>query len=348
MRACARALIVSVSAITGCGADGGASGDGWTASVPLPRPLANNGAASLELEGGCMLFSTLGIGAGLDREAITTEVFRWREGDGEWLALPPAPDPPRLATSAVGLVGDLYVLGGYSVDASGAERSSDQLDRFSLTAGQWRALAPLPAAIDDAVALPWRDRYIVVVSGWSNTANLADVQIYDSETDRWIAGTPFPGTPAFGHAGAIEGDTLVIIDGAASSAGFPLVTQMWRGELDPQSPGAIDWSDLGAHPGPGRYRAAGGNGPPGELWFHGGTAGPYNFDGLRYDDGAPAEPLATTLVYDIDGGGARLLDVAKPSATMDHRALATCEDRIYSIGGMTAGPAATAEVWRFQ
>ena len=136
--------------------------------------------------------------------------------------------------------------------------------------------------------------------------------------------------------------------GKKRRAGFPLAPQTWRAELDPANPTQIDWTDLGEHPGPGRYRAAGGNGPNGELWFHGGTIDPYNFDGLRYAGGAPSEPLATTLVYEVATGDMRLLETPKPSATMDHRALATCDDRIYSIGGMTAGPAATAEVWRFR
>jgi hypothetical protein len=353
-----RAFVVSASLVLGgCGDDGGGgndgdggpdNNDGWTRSVPLPRPLANNGAASVALEGGCMLFSTLGIGAGLDRDAITTDVFRWREGDDSWLALPAAPDPPRLATSAVGLAGDLYVLGGYSVDASFAEVSHDRLDRFDLEAGEWQALAPLPTPIDDAVAVAWRDRYIVVVSGWSNTANVADVQIYDAQQDRWSAATPFPGTAAFGHAGAIDGDALIVIDGAASSAGFPLVTQTWRGDLDPDNPTEIAWTDLGPHFGLGRYRGAGGIGAPGELWFHGGTSDPYNFDGLRYADGTPSAPIATTLVIETASGAMRTLEAPKPSATMDHRALVGCEGAVYSIGGMVDGPAATAEVWRYQ
>ena len=343
-----RARLVSVlAALIGCGGDDPGSA-GWEPSVPLPRPAANNGVASVSIEGGCMLFSTLGIGAGLEPGDITNDVYRWREGDDAWLPLPPAPGPARVATSAVGLGGDLYVLGGYSVGSDLAETSHDRLDRFDLERGEWQALAPLPIPIDDAVALPWRDRYIVVISGWSNTANVADVQIYDAGSDRWSAATPFPGTPAFGHAGAIDGDTLIVIDGAASSAGFPLVSQAWRGALAPGDPTSITWTDLGEHPGPARYRAAGGHGPPGQLWFHGGTVDPYNFDGLRYAGGAPSEPLDSTLVYEVDTGEMRLLELPKPSATMDHRALATCDERIYSIGGMVAGPAVTADVWRFR
>ncbi|MCP4444957.1 MAG: hypothetical protein GY811_06375 [Myxococcales bacterium] len=183
------------------------------------------------------------------------------------------------------------------------------------------------------------------VSGWSNTGNVDAVQIYDAETDRWIAATSFPGTPVFGQTVAIEGDELVLIDGVGSSAlGFSLVNQAWRGALNPQEPGEIVWTDLGEHPGPARYRAAAGTTPAGALWFHGGTAEAYNYDGLRYDNGQPATPLATTLSY--QEGEFSMDEVpAKPTATMDHRALVRCGERLLSVGGMVEGPAVTAQTW---
>jgi hypothetical protein len=185
-----------------------------------------------------------------------------------------------------------------------------------------------------------------VVSGWSNTDSVATVQIYDAESESWAVATDFPGTPVFGHAGAITGDTLVIVDGVGSVGfGFELVNQAWLGQLDVDDPTTIEWIDLGSHPGPARYRAAGGTTVDGQLWFHGGTEVPYNFDGLAYDGGRPAPPLATTLIYGLDQGFSEL-GVPKPVATMDHRALARCRATLYSVGGMTAGPEVSAGVWR--
>ena len=292
-----------------------------------------------------MIFSLLGIDASRQSSGIHNRGFRIREGDAQWISLPEIPGPPRLAANAVGLRGEPFLLGGYEVLGNGSEVTADTLQRFNLAGGRWESLASLPIPVDDVGAVAWRDRYIVVVSGWSNTGNVDAVQIYDAETDTWTAATSFPGTPVFGQAMAISGDELIVIDGVGSSAlGFRLVNQAWKATLNPADPSQISWTDLGAHPGPARYRAAGGTTAAGALWFHGGTAQPYNFDGLRYDNGQPATPLATTLSYQ---DGAFLVDEvpAKPTATMDHRALVPCGERLLSVGGMTEGPSVSAQVW---
>jgi hypothetical protein len=318
----------------------------WRQGVDLPEAMGNNGVAALDLEGGCMLFSNLGIDDSLSGAGVHRRAYRIRPAvDDSWLQLPDVPGAPRLATSSVGLRGALYVLGGYSVAGNGAETSHDSVQFFDLGTGQWTDAAPLPVPIDDAVALAWRDRWIVVVSGWSNTRAVETVQIYDADSDTWAVASAFPGTAVFGHAGAIAGDSIVIVDGAASSAGFPIVSQAWRGDLDPDSPTLIRWTDLGPHPGPPRYRAAGGTAPDGTLLLHGGTDAPYNFDGLAYADGQPSAPLATTLSYDLDAETFSELGIDKPIATMDHRALARCRGELFSIGGLLAGPAATAQTW---
>lgn len=318
---------------------------GWAREPDLPEPVSNNAVASVETEGGCMIFSLLGIDSSRATAGIHNRGFRMREGDTSWISLPNIPGPPRLATNAVGLRGEPYVLGGYEVTVSGTEVTANTLQRFNLTNGQWETLAPLPTPVDDVGAVVWRDRYIVVVSGWSGTANVDAVQIYDADTDAWIAATSFPGTAVFGQAMAIAGDELIIIDGVRSGpGGFSLVNQAWRATLNPDQPAQIEWTDLGQHPGPARYRAAGGTTKAGALWFHGGTSEPYNFDGLRYDNGQPAPPLASTLSY-FEGAFSTSDVPDKPTATMDHRSLVSCGERVLTVGGMTEGPAVTNQVW---
>ena len=290
------------------------------------------------------MMSALGIGSGLDHTALTTSVYVHRVGDSAWINLGPPPHAAaRVAASAVGVADKLYLLGGYSVAPNGAEMSFANVDIYDPVAGAWSTGAPFPVPTDDAVALAWLDRHVVVVSGWSNIDNVAAVQIYDSLRDTWSPATPFPGKPVFGHAGAIVGDELVVIDGVERGPqGYRLVNQAWLGKLDPTNAETIVWTNLGGHPGLARYRAAGGATEAGQLWFHGGTDIPYNFNGLAYSDGAPAPPSGSTLVY----AGLftdRLAD--KPTATMDHRSLASCGATLYLIGGMTAGPAVTSGVW---
>ena len=346
-------VAIAMPACSGC--DGGSARPdaqtapdaqvGWARGPDLPEPVSNNALASVETEGGCMIFSLLGIDSSRDSSGIHNRGFRLREGDDSWISLPVIPGPPRLATNAVGLRGEPYVLGGYEVQGGGTEVSANTLQRFDLAFGRWVTMAPMPVPVDDVGAATWLDRYIVVVSGWSNTGNVDAVQIYDVESDTWTQATAFPGTPVFGQSMAISGDELVLIDGVRSGAlGFTLVNQAWRGTLDPDQPGEIAWTDLGEHPGPARYRAGGVTTNGGAMWFHGGTSEPYNFDGLRYDNSQPATPLATTLSYQDEAFS--LIEVPeKPNATMDHRALVPCGERVLSVGGMTAGPDVTAEIW---
>ena len=153
---------------------------GWAPGVPLPEAISNNALAAVETEGGCMVFSMLGIDSSLESGGVHNRAFRWREGDDSWLAMPEIPGPGRLAANAVGLRGEPYLLGGYEVADNGSETSYTSLQRFNLSTGRWETLADAPVPIDDAGVVAWRDRYIVVVSGWSNTGNVDDVQIYDA------------------------------------------------------------------------------------------------------------------------------------------------------------------------
>ncbi len=318
----------------------------WVAGVSLPAPLSDNTVAAVDGAAGCTLYTVLGIGASLGADAIVTSALSWTEGDGAWTALSDLPSSAgRVAASSVVLRGKLYVLGGYSVGPGTSETSFAAMNVFDPASGQWSAAADLPVPIDDAVAVAWRDRWIVVVSGWSMTAAVDAVQLYDVETNAWAMATAFPGTPAFGHAGALVGDSLLVIDGVGTSGGFALVNQAWLATLDPANPTAIAWEDLGPHPGPMRYRAAGGATAGGTMWFHGGTSDAYNFDGLSYDTGNASPPLATTLTFDPGSRTFGALGIAKARATMDHRSLARCGTRIYSVGGMIAGPAATGDTW---
>jgi hypothetical protein len=319
----------------------------WAAGPALPEPLANNAVAAVETASGCTLITALGLGAPR-ADSITTHAYAWTAKDAGWRRLDDVPGTPRVAASAVTVHGRVHVLGGYDVAPDGHETSHREMVVLDATRGTWTNAAPLPQAIDDAVAVAWRDRWIVVVSGWSNDAPVATVQVFDSETNAWASATPFPGTPVFGHAGALDGDELVIVDGVAKGAsGYAIVNQAWAGRLDAEAPIRIAWRDLGAHPGPARYRAAAGATPRGALVFQGGTDDPYNYDGKSYLAHRPSAPLADALVFEPARQEFRLLSAPKPRATMDHRGLAGCDGRLFTIGGMTAGGSVLSEVWSF-
>ncbi|MFN0249643.1 MAG: Kelch repeat-containing protein [Kofleriaceae bacterium] len=317
----------------------------WQPILALPEPVSNNAVAAVETPEGCALVTALGIDA--SRASAGIHVRAWMFDDG-WQPLPDVGGPPRIAASAVTLRGKVYVIGGYSVAASGAETTHPNVEILDLATRTWAVGPPLPTAIDDAVVVTWRDRWIVVVSGWSNSAPISTVQLFDVEVGTWTTATAFPGTPVFGHAGAIVDDELVIVDGVRSNVGgFAIERQAWIGRLDPSAPTTIGWTQLPDHPGPARYRAAGGT-AEGHVIIHGGTAEPYNFDGLSYLDDTPARPLADAIVFDPIARTWLESPIMKPVGTMDHRALVGCGPRLFTIGGMEVGPVVTDAVWSLE
>jgi hypothetical protein len=204
----------------------------------------------------------------------------------------------------------------------------------------------MPVPIDDAVSGVYRDSLVYLVSGWSDTNSVATVQLYDVVRDEWHVATPFPGRPVFGHAGAISGKNIAVIDGAAKQPGrvkYGIVQQTWIGTIDAADPTRISWRRGPARVGPALYRAAAG--PCGDaVLFAGGTNNPYNFDGVGYD-GRVSLPSAKWWRFDVSGRRwTRLADDSV--ATMDHRALAMVGDEAWIVGGMREGPQVTEAIRR--
>lgn len=145
----------------------------------------------------------------------------------------------------------------------------------------------------------WRDSLVFIVSGWHETDNVRDVQVYDVVNDRWSNATPIPGRGVFGHTGGVVGSTIVFIDGAAKQANgakYALVSQVWVGHIDPARPTVIRWTAGPPHPGPTLYRAAAATCGT-RLIIAGGTANLYNYNGIGCDT-RPSDPLATVLEID--------------------------------------------------
>jgi hypothetical protein len=314
----------------------------WTEGPPLPLPLANNAVAGMEVEDGTgpatgAVFTFGGLGPSKTWEGITTRSFRWDLGAEQWTEITALPGPPRLAATAQAVGAYIYVFGGYTVGADGAEATTDRVDIYDPATDRWTAGAPIPVPVDDAVSGVWRDSLIVLVSGWRDRGNMPDVQFYDPAADRWRRGTDFPGVPVFGHTGGVVGEAIVVVDGVRTAEGRPryrLERAVWVGEVD-GGPGAsgdlsIAWRRLDDHPGPGVYRGAAAT--VGErILILGGTDNPYNYDGVGYD-GVPAAPNATAWSFDV--GSEVWSPFPAPLPTMDHRGLVRVGDRLVLIGGL--------------
>jgi hypothetical protein len=319
------------------------------AGMVLPEPVTNNAVALAKGPDGPTLYSFLGLGAGKTWRDIRRTAVACSLRTQRCVALPEVPVPQgRVGSTAASVGGKVYLFGGYSVAADGAETSNPETLIFDPVTGKWRSGAPIPVPVDDSVSLTYRDRYIYLVSGWHDEGNVRLVQVYDTAADRWFEATPYPGTPVFGQAGGITGGRLVVADGVAVLGLTPqghhrygLVDEAWAGAIDPADPARIAWTRLPPHPGRPAYRmAAAGEG--GRVLFAGGSENPYNYNGMGYD-GKPSEPSVRVFAYDF-AAGRWVAYPDKPLASMDHRGLIAAGGKLYILGGMTQGQQVTDKI----
>jgi len=314
---------------------------------PLPSPVSNNAVASLKLGKHEVLFSFMGIGPKKTWDAITNSAFMLDPSAEKWTELRSVPGPAgRIGASAIGAREQIFLLGGYVLDHQDGEITVRDVSVYEPEAHRWYRGADLPIPIDDSVLGTYRDRYLYVVSGWSNKDAVANVQVYDIEKDKWEQATPIPGTPVFGHAGGVVDDTIVYIDGAQKNpAGTPpyiVSDECWMGKIDHKDITKIQWSKLPAHPGNARYRIAAGAADH-RIYFSGGTDNPYNYNGIGYN-GQPSEPSAVTFAFDVRSGKWETLTDKTPDPTMDHRGLLITKNNLIILGGMEKGQQVTAKV----
>lgn len=318
----------------------------------LPVAVANNAVAAATIDGRSRIFSFLGLRSGRDHAAITRGAFVLDVASGTWEQLPDVPGVVgRLASTAQAIGSRVYVFGGYSVAADGKETTSPATNIYIASERRYARGADAPVPLDDSVSGVWRDRLIYLVSGWSTDRTVATVQAYDPAADRWLAATPIPGTPVFGHAGGIVGDAIVYCGGAKMlGAGTPKYgpsAECYRGDIDPADPVTIRWRAIAAHPGAPRYRAAAGpvrTAAHTGILFVGGTANPYNYNGVGYD-GRPAEPEPSSWLYDT-ARDAWIPGPVLESPSMDHRALVGAADAWWVAGGFSRGQTVSARVTR--
>ena len=309
----------------------------WTPIAAMPMPTSNHAFCSAEVNGAWFAYAFGGITTGLTNDNIHRNAFRYDVTNNAWTALPDVPDTLGKIASAASVVGDTaYVIGGYHVlDGSPFEISSNKVHRLDLTTDTWLPDgAPLPVPIDDQVQAVWRDSLIYVVTGWSNTTNVPNVQVFDPAHNTWSAATPVPNNnsfKAFGACGMIIGDTIWYHGGARIGGNFPAVPDTRRGVIDPQNPLQIAWTSTWAEPTLPLYRGGAfvWNGQP---HFVGGSSVSYNFDAVAYNGSGIVEPLARIINYDpLSFQWTEAND--QPVSVMDLRGIGTLDNGRYILAG---------------
>jgi N-acetylneuraminic acid mutarotase len=271
-----------------------------------PMPGAASGNAVAALKNGIEVYSLMGVGPKKTWDDISNKMYVLRFKTGKWTAGPPVPGVAgRLGASAVGVRGQVFLFGGYTVDGQGNEYTVGDVNSFVADEHRWYRGADIPVPVDSAVIGMNHDRYIYLIGGRSKNGPVNNVQVYDAEKNVWNQGTPFPGTPVFGHAGGLADDTIVFVDGAkknpAAGNSYVASDECWMGKIDHKDPNKIVWSKLPPHPGSGRFGIVAGAGEHDRrILFSGGTTTPHNFKGLDYG-GKLAEFSPATFVFEVHG-----------------------------------------------
>jgi len=270
---------------------------------PIPAAVTSNAVASLK--NGIEVYSLMGIGTKKTWDDVSNKMYILPLKSGKWTEGRPVPGVAgRLAASAVGARGQVFVFGGYVVDGEGNELTVGDVNSYLPDGHRWYRAADLPVPVDSAVIGLTHDRYIYIVGGRSKSGPVNNVQVYDAEKNTWSQATHFPGTPVFGHAGGVADETIVYVDGArkdSASGRYVASDECWMGKIDHKDPNKIEWSKLPAHPGPGRFGiVASGAEHEHRILFSGGTVSPHNFKGLG-DDGKPVELSPITFAFEVHG-----------------------------------------------
>jgi len=332
----------------------------WTTTVwgqdepkfpSMPAAVSNNAVASLK--GGFELFSLMGVGPKKNWDDVTNQVYiMTMTHAGKWIQGRSVPGPVgRLNAAAGGAKGLVVLMGGYVVDNQGMEATVPDVNVYEPGARRWSRGKDIPVPVDSAVTGVIHDRLVYLIGGRSAGSPVNNVQIYDVEKDAWTQATPFPGTPAFGMAGGVADEAIVVVDGAKPGpTGGPRYVasdECWLGKIDRKDPTKIEWSKLPPHPGTARFGIAGGGANRDHrIYFSGGATTPHDYKGASYD-GQAADVSAVTFAFEVHAHKWETLNENTYDPRADGRGLLETPLGPVVLGGMARNLAVTARVTLF-
>lgn len=314
---------------------------------PMPKDVTGNAVASLR--GGIDVYSLMGVGTKRTWDDVTNKVYRLSLKSGKWAEEKPVPGVAgRMGASAIGVKGQIFLLGGYTIDGQGNEFIVGDANAYVADEHRWYNAADIPVPVADAVIGLTHDRYIYLVGGRSKNGPVNNVQVYDTEKNTWSQATPFPGTPVFGHAGAVAEENIVYVDGAkkdpADASRYVASDECWLGKIEHKDPNKVEWKKLPAHPGTGRFGIVAGAGEKDHrILFSGGTKTPHNFKGLDAE-GKKAELSPVTFALELHGEKWETVTEETYDVRADTRGIVFTPVGAWILGGTLENSAITARV----
>ncbi len=315
----------------------------------LPEPVSNNAVCEGFVNDTAYVYSFAGIDFSKKYSGIHLRAFRFNTITGKSERIADLPDTLGKVAAAASRIGNIiYITGGYHVYADGSEKSSSKMHRYDTQNNKFlNDATDIPIATDDHVQDVWRDSLIYLITGWCDTENIPNVQIYDPIYDSWQQGTPTPDLPeykSFGASGLIVQDTIYYFGGATSEKGFAIQNHLRKGVIDPDDPTQITWSISIPDEKYNNYRAVAVNFDESILWI-GGSNNTFNYNGIAYD-GSGGVPTSNLFINYEDQklSGIRIGDIP-----MDLRGLAKTDDyTIFLAGGMLGDQKVSSKIFRIE
>lgn len=335
---------------TGCETDPSDTGK-WsiTRFGSLPEAVSNQAVSEGFVNGVPFLYSFGGIDSTKLYSGIHLRSYRIDARTGIAERIDDIPDSlGKIASSASRINDTIYVIGGYHVFRDGTERSSDRVHRFDISQNRFvKDGAKVPVPIDDQVQVAYKNRFIYLITGWSDKENVPSVQVYDAQQNRWSDGTPVPETgffKSFGASGSIAGDTIYYLGGASMGPNFPIQSAIRKGVINPQDPSEIEWTSHVLDPRFAGYRM-GSFERKGKVFWIGGSTITYNFNAIAYDGTGGVEPNHRILTFDAGV----FTEEFNKIIPMDLRGIANINDSLkYVIGGIKKGQRSSQDIIKLE
>ncbi|MBW7867123.1 MAG: hypothetical protein H3C31_02225 [Brumimicrobium sp.] len=275
----------------------------WTEVTSLPISTTNNALCEAKTATKKFVYSFGGVSDSLKITDIHQRVFKYYTNNDSWEEMPMIPDTAGKTGSMASYVNNkIYLIGGNYHPNDSTAISSNKVFVYNPNQDIFEAEgADLITPIADHVQAVWRDSLIYVVSGWSNSTILMDVQIYNPFDDTWFSGTPLPNDEIFsshGASGFILGDTIFFYGGVNENA-IDNKKYIIKGVIDKDIPSQITWSYINSNLGTSIFRGAC-SGFDKSIFWVGGADEAYQLNGKTLDSTTYVNPNQRLMTVNLE------------------------------------------------
>ena len=313
-------------------------------NMPFPRYYAASAMYSHSDTTWLYVFGGDTTGSGV----ATSACLKYNLNTDTWNYIPSLPEPMRVNSAVV--VGDkIYVFGGFNAPFPALSISS--FYEYSITNNTWTQLPDLPVPLFFSGAESYEDSLIYIFGGITDTGSVSSdfpldnfrfqVMYFNRDEEEFNDATDMPeATASFGHV-KLSGSFYI-------TAGLKSTTELWdlnmKGEVDPVDKSNINWTLKANYP----LKIYAGYSYPVINQKEFGTFGGSNTTGF--------DPISSSYLYDIQLNNfamkqdlpINLMAASGGYTTLEARA--PDEEIIQYVvlaGGITTGPALSAQTWIF-